>query len=266
MKIDYCSDLHLEFGPVELPGGDVLILAGDIAETKEVYKSYHSTRATPYVPGFDKYYDFFENECQKYNKVFYVFGNHEHYGTRVDKSFTMMSEVLPKHITVLENSAEEYNGILFVGGTMWTDMNKNNEIAMWACRQEVNDYKKIQYKRDGSYGKLNPRDVVTLHTKTVKFFMETLSNTASQCVVISHHAPTLKSIPSKYVNDILNAAYASDVSDVILDNPHVKYWVHGHIHDAVDYEVGDCRVISNPRGYYGYESFASSFTVKSFEV
>jgi hypothetical protein len=26
-------------------------------------------------------------------------------------------------------------------------------------------------------------------------------------------------------------------------------WIHGHIHSAHDYEVGDTRIVSNPRGY-----------------
>jgi hypothetical protein len=29
--------------------------------------------------------------------------------------------------------------------------------------------------------------------------------------------------------------------------------VHGHIHENNDYMVGNCRIISNPRGYHGME-------------
>lgn len=36
--------------------------------------------------------------------------------------------------------------------------------------------------------------------------------------------------------------------------------------DAMDYMVGDCRVLANPRGYKGYEAVADYFQVKSFEV
>ena len=69
-------------------------------------------------------------------------------------------------------------------------------------------------------------------------------------IVMTHHAPTFKSIHPKYINDRqLNGAYASDLSDFILDRPLIKYWLHGHIHATNDYMVGDCRVISNPRGY-----------------
>jgi hypothetical protein len=64
---------------------------------------------------------------------------------------------------------------------------------------------------------------------------------------------------------LMNGGYASDVSEDILDNENIKYWVHGHIHDPVDYEVGNCRVMSNPKGYAGWDlnfgGFKSDLTV-----
>ena len=36
MRVNVMSDLHLEFADLELPGGDVLILSGDICEAKNV--------------------------------------------------------------------------------------------------------------------------------------------------------------------------------------------------------------------------------------
>lgn len=30
-------------------------------------------------------------------------------------------------------------------------------------------------------------------------------------------------------------------------------WVHGHMHNSVDYRVGATRVVTNPRGYAGHE-------------
>jgi hypothetical protein len=57
----------------------------------------------------------------------------------------------------------------------------------------------------------------------------------------------------------MNGGYASDLSEFILDNPEIKFWTHGHMHDPSDYMIGDCRVICNPRGYVGYESQANIF-------
>ena len=69
MKISLVSDLHLEFGYHELPGGDVLLLAGDICEARTLRKEFHSTRVLPYTPGKLNSYDFFYHECAKYKKV-----------------------------------------------------------------------------------------------------------------------------------------------------------------------------------------------------
>ena len=115
MKINLASDLHLEFAPMTLPGGDVLILAGDIAEAKRILHDYHSTRVEPYTPGELRYYDFFEYECAKYNRVFYVMGNHEHYHGRFDQTYDNLKGVLPANVTLLENEVVEHNGVMFMG-------------------------------------------------------------------------------------------------------------------------------------------------------
>jgi len=69
-------------------------------------------------------------------------------------------------------------------------------------------------------------------------------------VVITHHAPSRQSIPKPFGNDLLSAAYASDLEDVIESlNP--TLWVHGHMHTTLDYHIGSTRILANPRGYPG---------------
>jgi len=56
------------------------------------------------------------------------------------------------------------------------------------------------------------------------------------------------------------------MEDFILDNENIKVWVHGHMHDPVDYMIGETRVLANPRGYIPWElgnGFDPNFT---FEV
>ena len=48
-------------------------------------------------------------------------------------------------------------------------------------------------------------------------------------------------------------AYVSDQEKFIRDNNNIMMWVHGHIHETNDYMVNQCRVVSNPRGYCGYQ-------------
>ena len=124
MKINLVSDLHLEFGYQSLPGGDVLILAGDVAEARSIQKHHHSTKIVSDVP--DEHYrcsEFFYHECAKYKKVFYVMGNHEHYHNKFWKTYDDIKSMMPSNVTLLENQHEVYEGICFVGATLWTDMN-----------------------------------------------------------------------------------------------------------------------------------------------
>jgi hypothetical protein len=81
-----------------------------------------------------------------------------------------------------------------------------------------------------------------------KFYSE------KNCVIISHHAPSYKSLNSMHSGNALDGAYASDLSEFILDRPQIKYWIHGHCHMNTDYQIGDCRVLSNQRGYKGESS------------
>jgi hypothetical protein len=85
---------------------------------------------------------------------------------------------------------------------------------------------------------------------------------SGKTVVVSHHAPHPLSIHSRYVNDPLNAAFASNLSDMMAG---VDLWLHGHVHDSFDYRVGRCRVVANPAGYLLNRAWVTSRTRFQFE-
>jgi len=271
MKISLVSDLHLEFGYQELPGGDVLILAGDIAEVRSISKHHHSTKLMQDTP--DTFYrcsEFFKWECAKYKKVFYVMGNHEHYHGRFDKTYDELKRILPKNVTLLENECFEYEGVLFLGATLWTDLNKGDPITIYTIKDFMNDYKCVQnfYPAKGLYHKLTPEHTVEVHRKTKQYFKLVLEEKRDMpVVVITHMAPSFMSVNEKFAHEkVTNGGYASDLSEFILDHDNIKVWVHGHMHDPVDYMIGDTRVVANPRGYTPWEDnngFRPDFT---FEV
>jgi hypothetical protein len=64
----------------------------------------------------------------------------------------------------------------------------------------------------------------------------------------------------------MNGGYRSDLGDFILDRPQIRVWIHGHMHDNFDYQVGSTRVVCNPRGYSGYEQQAENFQLLHVEV
>ena len=111
----------------------------------------------------------------------------------------------------------------------------------------MNDYKKI--RRDPSYSKLRTIDTFNFHQSSRKWLSESLAE--SKCaanIVITHHAPSIKSIPEKFRKDPLSSAYASNLEGII-EKFQPDYWIHGHIHTPTNYEIGKTKVICNPQGY-----------------
>ena len=272
MKINLVSDLHLDIsGYLDMPGGEVLILAGDICTARSLRADFHSTKMASAKPR--RAYpssEFFIHECAKYDKVFMVMGNHEHYSGRFDKTYLELKEMLPANVTLLENQAEEYQGVMFMGATLWTDINKNDHLTEWHLRRTMNDYRAITkyYPDRDLYHKLLPSDTAKVHDETKQYFESVLkANQDKRFVVITHHAPSFMSIHENYKNDrLMNGGYASDLEDFILNNANITHWLHGHMHNPFTYMIGETQVLCNPRGYIPYEEnngFDVNFT---FEV
>jgi len=271
MKISLVSDLHLEFGYQELPGGEVLILAGDIAEARSIHKHHHSTKLVSDSPNHQfRCSEFFNYECKKYDRVFYVMGNHEHYHSKFQDTYDTLKYMMPENVTVLENEVVEYNGVMFMGATLWTNLNKGDPLTAWELKQRMTDYHAITHRdvSKGIYHKLKPEYTKDVHCATLRYFQKTLDEHKDKTfVVITHHAPSQQSIHEYYKNEYrLNGGYVSDLDYFIYQNPNIKAWTHGHVHNPFDYMIGDTRVLCNPRGYAPYEEgngFDANFT---FEI
>lgn len=273
MKINLVSDLHLELGYQELPGGELLILSGDIAEARTILKAksgYEADTAKVMDNHFYRGWEFFVDECSKYEKVLYVMGNHEHYHGRFDKTYHELRAVLPDNVVLLEKEHIEHNGVIFMGATLWTDLNRGDPITVYTVKNGMNDYRVVtNYYRDkGLYHKLVPEYTFYEHTKTLEYFRKTLDeNKDTPFVILTHHAPSFQSVAEEYKGEThMNGGYASELSEFILDHPQIKYWTHGHMHTPVAYNCGECKIMANPRGYTPYQDnngFDPTFT---FEI
>ena len=277
MKINLISDIHLNFADLILPGGDVLIMAGDILEAGHL-RLADNLQKNVFLA--DQYRRFLNEELVKYNTVLYVLGNHEHYKNDYQDTYNRISKELPSNTHLLEAAGIRIDNVYFFGGTFWTDMNKGDTISMHHLTQSMHDFAggitlgngiNVKASNGKSYytSKFTPDFAKGIFYSTVekcKQFVEDHPN--DNVVIISHHAPSPQSIHEFYKNDYhMNAGYHSNLDDFILRHPQIKYFVHGHMHDPVDYMIGTTRILSNPRGYKGHEYQAELFNPNfSFEI
>ena len=240
MKIQYVSDLHLEFEPIELvnkDSTDLLILAGDIITTRNI----------------NQYDYFFDNCSRNWKHVVYIAGNHEFYRGDLEETHDVLREYTSKwdNIYYLNNDGVNLPECEILGATLWTDCNGNDPITKMTIAGGMNDYRLISLKSK-KHWKIWPEDTMALHRETkscLKYFFEYAEEQGKQTIVVTHHAPSRQSTHPKYVEDYhMNGGYSSNLTPLILDYQ-PKLWIHGHTHNSFDYMVGNTRVLCNPRGY-----------------
>lgn len=156
--------------------------------------------------------------------MFAINGNHDYYGSTFSDAYM---HLLTRTV----------GDVKIAGATLWTDLSKNMDWVYY-----VNGLIDYRYIKD-----LNQEDMIAAHAYHKKFLL-----TSEADIIVSHHAPTRKSIHSRYETSPYNTSFANDLEEEILAmyKP-PKLWIHGHTHDSFDYMVGETRVICHPRGYKG---------------
>ncbi|WP_020406237.1 metallophosphoesterase [Hahella ganghwensis] len=232
MNIQLFSDLHIEFEDFEAhcDGADVVVFAGDI---------HIGVKGIEWI------------ERQNINcPIIYVLGNHEYYRHKYPSLIRKVkARVAGTNIHVLENESVDINGVRFHGATLWTnfELYGNPKVAGYECQQVMTDFKKI--RKEPSYSKLRSLDVAIIHAHSMHWLSQSLNDSpAALNVVVTHHAPSIKSVPQRYKENIVTAAYASNLESFIEEfKPDL--WLHGHLHNSSNYYVGCCNIRCNPRGY-----------------
>lgn len=279
MKIAYASDVHVEFGPIEIyneKNADLLILAGDIIIADKLF----DRGERHYLDGIefkvslnDRFHGFFQQVCEEFDDVIYILGNHEHYHGDFAYTFLHIKEKFSylKNLHILEKEKFVVNNITFLCGTMWTDFN-NDEYVMGLIERRMNDFQIVKNSNDNHEGRFenifSPKDAYNDHKEFMSFVNKELSNEANKKVVmVTHHCPSSICIPEKYAGQtVMNPGYVSNLEDFILDNPKIKTWVCGHSHRTLEATIGPTEVLMNCRGYIGREAMANDFELKYFEL
>jgi Icc-related predicted phosphoesterase len=229
MRIQIVSDLHLEFGPLALPTShaDVLVAAGDIAIGQEGHEWLQ------HMP------------CP----VIYIAGNHEYWRHDLHGLIQTLTE-MSRHGNVyfLENRSLEIGGVRFIGCTLWTDFNGGDPATMEEMSLVMNDFR---YISNGARP-ARPEDLLELNAESRRWLEQELATQyLGKTVVVTHHAPLMRSWYSGRGEDLTRFAYCNDLSE-LLSHRAVDLWVHGHVHEYLDYSAHGARIVCNPRGYCNY--------------
>ena len=282
---------------------DVLVLAGDVCVAK-----HFADGKTTYIQQLaERYRQFFDHVCKEFPHVVYILGNHESYSGDIAHSYNILKHHLDYgNLHILEKEAWTHQGHTFIGGTLWTDMNKSDSLTLSYSRNAMNDFREILnsnrmvvrnvpvYERNslwtpdgkngGQYNKNQDGSLINIGYKSKEeparwtpedsvidhelmlAYIDHVTRDPGSYVVVGHHCPSELSVAPQYKGSILNGAFRSSLDDFIESRPQIKLWIMGHTHWRHEYTIGETRLICNPRGYTGHESIADCFQLKYIEV
>lgn len=245
LKVQFASDLHFERRNIKdlphliKPTGDILILAGDIANAADPEE-------------LNKLLFFLRFFCDKFLYIFLVAGNHEFWSDSKAAGAKTMSSI-HSILKKLEKEFPNYRYLdrttisfafkkkkyAIIGASLWTNIPKSE---CQKIKDGMNDYEYIWVGRSPNIRKLIPEDTTRLHLLHTKYISDMVSKFRDHNIIlITHHKPT---------RDLdRGVAYETDMTNSFLKPP-IKLAIHGHTHVTYDKKIGNVRVVSNPRGYY----------------
>ncbi len=259
MKIRTASDIHLEFGYFELPPlpedkDTVCVLAGDIGVVgKKPSKGFIG---------------FLHDTAEQFREVVYIMGNHDHWRCSIVRTIPKIKEAMitlygemPSNLHIVNDETVVIDDVAFICSTLWTDFGKEDQFMMWDAsgggmdgRGIMRDFRRIRTggKDDPYRCKLKPVHTVAMHMRAKEYIFPEIAKQKElgrTTIVVTHHAPSLQSLNEHHRNDKMYGAYASELGWEIAD-AEPTMWIHGHIHDSLDYMIHNTRIWCNPRGYY----------------
>lgn len=246
MKIQYASDLHLEFadnrnyldGGGIVPVGDVLVLAGDVA--------YLGDRNMMKL----KFWDWC---AEHFRETFIVPGNHEFYGGfDIAQTMEAFEFEYRDNVRYLNNSSVVLDETELFFTTLWT---KISPLFLWEIQRGMNDFRRGVL--DGEQFSAN--EVDGLHRRCLEWLDSAIkASSAAHKVVITHHCPTLRDEFNGYPGGSLNTAFQVDL-DAFVEQSGAEYWIYGHTHYAggSGSVIGKTKLLCNQLGYVFYDEHSA---------
>lgn len=236
MKIQYASDLHLEFSdnysyikhnPLK-PEGDILILAGDIG-----YLNDDNYRTHP----------FWDYVSDNFQQVIVGVGNHELY-----KYYDLAQMPRGEVCAIRDNVTCYYDAVVRIGNidliisTLWSKIPLEDA---YLTERGVSDFYRILYEgKMLTFEKFNQE-----HERCFHFIQEAVAkSTAEYIIVVTHHVPSFQLSSPDFAGSRINGAFTVELDQYIESSP-VEYWIYGHSHRNIDKIIGNTQCLSNQLGY-----------------
>lgn len=235
LKLQYASDLHLEFPankeylkqhPLQ-PNADVLVLAGDIV---------------PFAV-MDKHQDFFSYLADHFNTTYWLPGNHEYYHFDITEKSGVLHENIRSNVFLVNNISVMHENAKLIFSTLWSRISPGYQ---WQIERSLNDFHLI---KNSGY-RFSAEQYNQFHTKSLAFIQQELKMTKKERIaVFTHHCPTFLNYPEQYKGDVLNETFAVELHDLI-ESSHIDYWAYGHHHSNIpEFSIGKTKLITNQLGY-----------------
>ena len=255
MRIQYVSDLHLEFPdntrwiaehPLEVCG-EVLLVAGDSGYVNMPDYAHHP---------------FWRWASEHYKQVIIALGNHEFYQFADPSDFPdgMVGEIYP-NVQYYYNSVVSLGDVDIIVSTLWARILPEN---MYYTEHGVSDFYRIMYHGH----RLSAPDFNAEHERCLTFLKNAVENShAKTKIVLTHHVPTELCLSPEFQGSPVNGAFTVELGNYIA-NADIDYWVYGHSHRNIEAEIAGTKIFSNQLGYISHgEHLKNGFTPgKYFEV
>lgn len=254
MRIQYASDLHLEFGvnsvflrknPL-IPKGEILILAGDIGYFDDDDFIRH--------PFWDWASDNFE-------RVIVIPGNHELY-----KSFDINALHDGWQLKIRDNVEYVYNKVIalddktdLIASTLWSRIHPGDAFY---TEKAVSDFYRI---RNGKY-RLSWERFNDEHFLCLRFVEQSIANSKAQNIIVaSHHVPSFELMSEEFAGSSINGAFTVELGNMIA-NSRINYWIYGHSHRNINKVIGSTKCVSNQLGYVSHGENSSFCPAAIIEI
>lgn len=253
MKIYFTSDLHADINENSyqntiIPSDSktsAFVLAGDV---------------NTHLQGMHAI-NLFRKACEYYSThfkyVIAVLGNHDYYGSDIKNIFIKKI----KNVFLLDKTSYlELEDCLIYGDTFWSGLGDmmNNCVSKYILQTGNRDFQNIRNGSDVFANKIflkymTPDDMIQLHHLAVYNLFEFMKIPHQKKIVVTHFSPSMKGVAPEFKNSLFNEYFHGDM-DFYIQRSDIRYWIHGHTHNSLDYYIGMTNIVCNPMGYKQYEN------------